>query len=319
MSTYTEQPLTPPLLDQPQNDYVRPIHPEDERVVKTLIGLGIMEGLPKANNKIILNPLCALSILTLGYFLNRLMSFMPDENIISWFTALIGPCLASLPILGLVEYIQRPHFIGLLRRTMGQSDLVKFDGYCSEGKSKGWVFVHNDQIVGTILVDSQHPGKKLVSVLGDEEGQINEDKQLLENKENKEKSNNLNLRKRKSTGTSINTTSDKGIVQIRHLAVDSPYRQSSIPLDLLIEALDQSFSVSNRNKVIIELGYFCSKEIIDALKKVGFVKSTSKQVEGSDSKLEEPESIGLMGWKGYWMILSKEVYEVNKEAIVGKK
>ncbi|WWC95770.1 hypothetical protein V866_002636 [Kwoniella sp. B9012] len=318
MSTSTEQPLTPPLPDQPQNDYVRPIHPDDERVLKTLIGLGIMEGLPKANNKIILNPLCVLSILTLGYSLNRLMSFMPDENIISWFTALIGPCLASLPILGLVEYIQRPHFIGLLRRTMGQSDLVKFDGYCSEGKSKGWVFVHNDQIVGTILVDTQNPGKKLVSVLGDEEGQINEDKQLLEN-ENKEKSNNTNLRKRKSTGTSSNTTSSNGIVQIRHLAVDSPYRQSSIPLDLLIEALDQFFLVQDQNKVIIELGYFCSKEIVDALNKVGFVKSTSKQVEGSDSKLEEPESIGLIGWKGYWMILSKEVYESKKEVIVGKK
>ncbi|KAK6908534.1 hypothetical protein L486_01814 [Kwoniella mangroviensis CBS 10435] len=319
MSTSTEQPITPSLPDQPQNDYVRPIHSEDERVVKTLIGLGIMEGLPKANNKIILNPLCVITILTLGYFLNRLMSFMPDEKIISWFTALIGPCLASLPILGLVEYIQRPHFIALLRRTMGKSDLVKFDGYCSEGKSKGWVFVHNDQIVGTILVDIQKPGKKLVSVLGDEEGQVNLDKQLLENGENKEKSTNPNLRKRKSTGVSVNTTSNNGIVQIRHLAVDSPYRQSSIPLDLLIEALDQSFNVQNQNKVIIKLGYFCSNEIINALKKVGFVKLTSQQVKGFEFKLEVPESIGLLGWKGCWMIVSKEVYEVKKEGIVVRK
>ncbi|WVW86988.1 hypothetical protein I302_109044 [Kwoniella bestiolae CBS 10118] len=336
MSTEQLQPQAPGLeLDPiPQNDYVRPLQEDDERTVKTLIGLGIMAGLPRANNKIILNPLCILLILSLGYLLNKIMAFMPDENIISWFTALIGPCLASLPILGLVEYIQRPDFISLLRRTMGGLDLVKFSSYCdtSEGSKNsggGWVFIHNDQVVGTILVDSQRAGEKLDTVLGAEEGEINDNKDLIPKEDEKEHNHKHNLRKRNIPSTSLSSAkkAQQRIIQIRHFAVDSPYNQSTIPLDLLMSALDHSFSTnpqSQDTKVIIKLQAFFNTDLLNSLKKIGFTKVVDKQIKGSNSELglglelEEPEKIGVLGWRGCWMVCGRSEYEAKKREVMQK-
>ncbi|WWC92739.1 uncharacterized protein L201_007698 [Kwoniella dendrophila CBS 6074] len=313
---------------QPQNDYVRPIQESDEKIVKMLIGQGVMEGLAGANNKFVTNPIIVFCITAVGLTLNRYMSFTPDSsNILSWFTPLIGPCLILLPVLGLAEFYHRPNFSKRLRKVIGSLDLIKLYNYYNQNNNGGWVFIHNKEIIGTILIDSLNPGKSLKSVLGNEEGEIENDKDILskENILNRKVDSDSNtrtnstIRKRNVNNDNKvkeNTTNkNKNTVEIRHFDIDSPYRQSSLSLDLLIEALNHSFNDtpnSQIDKVIIKVKPF-SQYIEKSLSQVGFTRLSNEKIKELKLEVDQPEKIGLLGWKGYWMILNKQDWLKNKE------
>ncbi|WWC65759.1 uncharacterized protein I303_108381 [Kwoniella dejecticola CBS 10117] len=343
----------------PEDDCVRPIQEKDEKMVKMLIGQGVMEGLAKANNKFITNPVVITLILFLGLGLNRLMSFNQSTNYLSYFTPIIGPCLVLLPVLGSAEYIHRPVFSAALRKIIGSEDLIRLNEYYSNRSSSsskgegndGWVFVHKHEIVGVILVDTGRAGESLDSVLGEEEGQISENRKIKDAKrlsssssnetqvksQNKIRQTSNDLRKRNTTSVPVSTDQSpsankkSNLIQIRHFDIDVPYRQAKtgVSKDLLSTALNHYFSNPPSNPssksdailgsdhdgdtILIELKPF-SKWTEEILTQFGFKRITPQRVNALD--LVQPNSTGLLGWKGCWMELRQEDWIKRKDQII---
>ncbi|WWC73760.1 uncharacterized protein I206_107732 [Kwoniella pini CBS 10737] len=317
----------------PQDDCVRPLEEKDEKIVKMLIGQGVMEGLAKANNKFITNPLIILIILILGLYLNNYMSFKVDSsNILTYITIIIGPCLILLPILGLIEFIHRPKFSSNLRKIIGSLDLIKLFEYYNnnnnnnnnqekEKENSGWVFIHKNEIIGIILIDGLQAGKELNSVLGEEEGEISNNKNLFKQIEN-DQLQNSNLRKRNNNNNnnslkskSENVKEKENLIEIRHFDIDSPYRkiETGVSNDLLIKVLENYFNKSSKvDKIIIQVKPFSNwQELI--LSEFGFKKLKLDQLERL--KLNQPKRIGLLGWKGFWMMIEKKDWLERRDQI----
>ncbi|WRT69638.1 uncharacterized protein IL334_006627 [Kwoniella shivajii] len=315
-----------------QGDHVRPLESSDEKIVKMLIGQGVMEGIAQANNKFITHPGIIILILVLGHLLNQVMSFKADSsNPLSYFTPLIGPCLITLPFLGIAEYIHRPRFTALLRKVIGGEDLIRLYQYYSTSSfdrkgNSGWVFIHKEEIVGVILIDQSNPGKSLDSVLGEEEGQIKyqsisntktetttmNNKSILDNHRNVRRRN-IDTNKSVPIASVDSDPTRKNMIQIRHLEVDSPYRQSGISLDLLLAALDQAFTSKDIEQVIIQTKPFSDDKYLN---QVGFERLSNVEIDQSD--LEEPVKIGLLGWKGHWLSLDRMKWDQNRKSILDR-
>ncbi|KAK8849612.1 hypothetical protein IAR55_004947 [Kwoniella newhampshirensis] len=335
------------------SDFVRPFDAsKDEKILKMLVGQGIMEGLARANNRFLTHPIVLISILTLGLAIDHLLSFSPPtlSNPLSFLPLLIGPCLVLLPTLGIVEYLHRPTFTSLMRKTIGSVDLISPSVYypttttsSSPSSSSGaWVFSHNEEIVGIVCVDCERGGEKLDTVLGDEEGQLAK-KGLLDDiltkkdkidDRKKIKSENGGLRKRisKSTTTSPTSTSEcsRKVAHIRHLDVDTPYRGVGVGTELLTIGLDHAFKVSSTiastpkrgkndaahgiEQVVVQTNPFSpDRERL-------FLKAGFQPIPPSEQDPLPPVGkLGVLRWRGRWLSINRVTWLSKREEIFARR
>ncbi|KIR78484.1 hypothetical protein I305_02854 [Cryptococcus gattii E566] len=293
---------------------------KDERMVKMIVGQGVMEGLARANNKIFTNPLALLFIFLVGMGINHISSFSVTSNPLSYISPLIGPCLALLPLMGIVEYIHRPQFTARMRKIIGAVDMIKPSAYYAEGKSGIWVFQHKGEVVGVVCLDAtKDAGKELGSVLGEEEGQLNEkdiDNNLISRKEDEKAKNAPDMRRRI---TRKENEPSSRIAEIRHLDVDQPYRRSGVGSELVLVALDRAFSISSDDlsspvdRVIVRTNPL-SPDSGKLFIKCGFKPIT--QIEASAAAWEKNEKIGLLGWAGECLSVDKDTWVIKRKELL---
>nr|XP_031857643.1 uncharacterized protein CI109_006973 [Kwoniella shandongensis]KAA5524715.1 hypothetical protein CI109_006973 [Kwoniella shandongensis] len=328
-------------------DIVRPFDlSKDVKILKMLVGQGVMEGLARANGRFLRHPLVIALILALGLIINHSLSFNPSrDNYLSYITPLIGPCMVLLPTIGIVEYIHRPVFTSRLRKTIGSIDLVSPSTFYTSSRSGIWVFEHKEEVVGVICLDTQsgRVGQTLESVLGDEEGQLAQqgilDKFLPKHGEGVNQTStlskstsilngNADLRRRKN---SKSRSTEGHVAQIRHLDVDTPYRGVGVGTELLLIALDSAFSLdashtkpssvstststSSVEKVIVQTNPL-SPDGGKLFVKAGFEPIPSLEVERMGLSLVE--KVGVLGWKGRWMSVDKHTWIERRELILAK-
>ncbi|WVQ79374.1 hypothetical protein IAT38_001471 [Cryptococcus sp. DSM 104549] len=316
-------------------DFVRVYNPEtDAQVVKMLVGQGVMEGLALSNRKLISHPVLLIPALLVGLAINHLLSFYPSSsNPLTYITPLIGPCLAFLPLMGIVEYLHRPGFTAALRKTIGAVDMVNPGEYygAGSGGSGLWVFQHKGEVIGTLALDTKSPGEALGSVLGAEEGQMGDKKvvdQLLKDKVLAEKQERREgLRKRvagKNTASAKDGTRPAvggKVAQIRHFDVDQPLRGSGVGSELLLTALDHAFSHSpsspsstSIDRVIVHTNPLGPNERL--FERYGFTPVSKEEVE--EGGWEVRGKVGLLGWEGRWLVVERGVWAERREVVLSK-
>ncbi|OXG17370.1 hypothetical protein C366_03458 [Cryptococcus neoformans Tu401-1] len=309
----------PPISDDA--DIVRPFdHSKDEHMVKMLVGQGVMEGLARANNKIITNPLALVIVFLLGMGINHVSSFSVNSNPLSYISPLIGPCLAFLPLMGIVEYIHRPSFTARMRKIIGAIDMIRPSTYYAEGKSGIWVFQHKGEVVGVVCLDvTKNAGKQLGSVLGEEEGQLNEkDVHRDFASSNKDENDNNTRDLRRRIAGKENKPASR-IAQIRHLDVDQPYRRSGVGSELVLVALDHAFSISSGDlsspvdRVIVRTNPL-SPDGGKLFTKCGFRPIT--QAEVGAAAWEKSEKIGLLGWAGEYLNVDRDTWVIKRRELL---
>ncbi|TYJ57886.1 hypothetical protein B9479_001496 [Cryptococcus floricola] len=294
-------------------------HSRDEHALKMLVGQGIMEGLARANNKIITSPFVLLPIIIIGLVISHYAGFAINSNPLSYIYPLVGPALALLPLLASIEYLQRPAFTARLRKTIGSLDMIKPSVYYAPAQSGVWVFEHEGSVVGAVCLDAGEQAlEKLNSVLGEEDGQVTGEKGVVGELVPKKAESNAGLRKRPTVSATKNETRPV-IARIRHLDVDQPYRKSGVGSELLLIALDHAFDVSVQSPCRIEKVYVYTNPMsVDGDKlliKCGFVPVTKGEA-GAD--WEDSEKIGLFGWKGRWMSVSRDRWLEKRTEILAK-
>lgn len=324
----------------PDADVVRAFKPQqDTRIVKMLIGQGIMEGLAYGNQKgapfplspylpkpyhyklthlrlVYTHPLVLAGWIALSSILNIYLNWIPTTE--AWYTYLspiIGLSITALPIMGIIEYIHRPSFTRNMRETIGAIDMVAIDRYYGlDEKSKVIVFEHKGEVSGVVALDGMRGGEELGTVLGAEEGELG-DEGVLKEGFGREGS----LKKRKMIGEGKGETDDV-LVQIRHLDVDGPLRASGVITELVAAALDHAFGVnplggpiSQPASQVIYLTNPLTPGGEKELKRCGFVSATNSTHWAS------PKNVGLLGWKGRWLQVDREQWTIRRAELYAKR
>ena len=276
-------------------------------------------------------------------------NLVPKADVpLSSFAPFIGFSFAAIPILILVEYFHRPIFTGLLRTTIGARDMLDLKRYylghqddhesketsgpsAARGPSGIWVFEHKSEVVGVVCLDGRNSGVGLKTVLGNEEGQVVEDQvEALEVAQDQNGKNTTSerdgLRRRLGKGTvegddvDNRATGIPGMVQIRHLDVDHPYRRHGIATDLLISALDHAFaletipeSLNDHTTVhqVMVLTNPLSPGHDRVFTKCGFKPSSTTQA----GSLAQPQPLGMMKWRGRWLGISREEWVHQRDTL----
>ena len=221
---------------------------------------------------------------------------------------------AGLPFLAWAELQNRPKFTALLRKTIGADDLISPETFYASSEASGvggiWVFQHGDEVVGSICVDaSETATKPLESVLGDEEGQINENHAPVDDSTSTTTS--TSLRQRKTTAASSPFTPT--IAQIRHLDVDFGVRNRKVGSELVATALDAAFgthpdhpTTTSINRVVI---------LTNPLSSLRFLSRLGFQTATPESGWAKPVPVGLLGKQGKWMAVNRERWEAARRAL----
>lgn len=250
----------------------------------------------------------------ISLFLNYTLNFLPDPSIpLSYVSPLMGFAISALPILGITEYLHRPSFTRLMRKTIGAPDMITIERFYSlDPKSRVIVFEHKGEVVGVIAVDGARAGRDLGSVLGSEEGEMGG---MIEQigYEKQDAGAKASLRRR-----NVKTTAEgsAGLVQIRHLVVDIPVRRAGIATELLVSALDQAFALTamegarSAERVVV-LADPLSPGGEKVFRKCGFVPVPDDQMES----WKRPEEVGLMRWRGRWLGLSRGDWVKRRETL----
>lgn len=251
---------------------------------------------------------------------------------LSYVAPLIGFALTAVPILAGTEYLHRPTFTRLLREKLGAPDLVAIDRYYSlDPRSRVMVFEHEGHISGLVAFDGARAGQGLKSVLGAEEGQLGEQEGVIEEigfeKQSPRgtQSEREGLRKRSvRSSTDAITRSNGSLVQIRHLDVDIVVRRAGVATELLVAVLDHAFGISPcpgskdilkpAEKVVL-LTNPLSPGGEKLLRKCGFVPVG----QGEAEDWVKAEKVGLFGWKGRWLGVSRSEWRAKREVLFAKK
>lgn len=283
------------------------------------------------------HPLILILWTILSLLLDYTLNWFPDPSFpLSYISPLMGFALIALPILAGTEYLHRPIFTRFLRETMGAPDMIAMERYYSlDPKSRVMVFEHKGEISGVVAVDGVRAGQSLGSVLGAEEGQLGEKEGVLEGVGFKKQGSKVErtlegkqtdgLRKRNVKSGENGTTkkSNPQLVQIRHLTVDIPVRRAGVGTELLVSALDHAFGiatlpgskgVSNPAEKVIVLTNPLSPGGEKVLRKCGFTSVAESETED----WPRAEKVGLLGWTGRWMGVSRSEWEAKREVIFAK-
>ncbi|BGP16602.1 hypothetical protein JCM10213_000483 [Rhodosporidiobolus nylandii] len=181
---------TPPAV-------VRPFEKDkDLKLVRYLVGAGIMEPSSLANSAALFQPLSLLACLALGHVLIIYTSGYPsllhnflypatpkavnaDATILQTITdsVLLIPLLVAPPIaiLAAFEWRHRNLFEDEMRRAIGEEDLRDIPGYYgAEGEKDEqkkaqrqglWVLEYDARLIGAVSLDGRKPGQALDSVV----------------------------------------------------------------------------------------------------------------------------------------------------------
>ena len=184
--------------------------------------------------------------------------------------------------------------------------------------------------MGLVAVDGARAGEGLGSVLGAEEGQMGEGEGVVEKvgiekrEARRGEPSREGLRKRdiKRSDTDSADKTKPNLVQIRHLDVDIPVRRAGVATELLVVALDHAFdiarltpgskNVSDPAEKVVVLTNPLSPGGERLLKKCAFRLVAESQAAG----WPRPEKVGLFGWKGRWLELSRTQWKVRREVLL---
>ena len=239
-----------------------------------------------------------------------------------------------------------------MRGTLGAPDLVALDKYYAPTATASvsasakqaavnplsgvWVFQHKGEVVGVVALDARRAGRELGSVLGEDEGEMGQEgvvDGLLDRSSSSGSGSTGSskgkgregLRKRTTTTPAAKgdtTTGEKGTAQLRHLVVDIPVRRHRVGLELLVHALDKAFGFTEDGRssntgiervVVLTNPFTPGGERI--LNKCGFLPLAPESVSGWAA----PPKLGLLGWQGRWMGVSRETWAEKRGGIFDRK
>ncbi|WOO81403.1 uncharacterized protein LOC62_03G004931 [Vanrija pseudolonga] len=211
-------------------DGVIRLYNKDRSILNQIIGQGFMEGMAKANNRVYLHPVTLAAVVALAAIIDYKVGYLPDPDIPgSSMAPVIGFAMVALPVLGIVEWLHRGPFTGRLRGVIGARDLVQAESYYTS-PSRFYVFEHKGEVRGELALDARHPTAVVPTVLGAEEGEVSQDKNVLRQRGKKDK---------KDEGGAA-----AGLAEIRHLDIDSPVRRKGVATELVATALDHAFGIA---------------------------------------------------------------------------
>jgi GNAT superfamily N-acetyltransferase len=256
------------------------------------------------------HPITLAVWVVLGSALDYYAGWVPSETPLSSVSLLMGFAIVALPFLVTVEYLHRPTFTRLMRKTLGAPDLVAIERYYGQEKGSGClVFDRKGEVGGVICWDGSRGGMDLGTVLGAEEGEVKEedgmaDAILTRNTPTGVGSRvrNEGLRQRKGKGKD-----SSGVVEIRHLDVDHPYRNKGIATELLYAALEETFGRDSTEMVVVQTNPMAVEGLFT---KFGFVPATDAY--------PRLETVGLLGWQGRWLQVDRQAWDSKRLTIFSK-
>ncbi|GHJ89064.1 hypothetical protein NliqN6_5466 [Naganishia liquefaciens] len=285
---------------------IRPYRESDLKEVRMMVGTSVMEGLARANKQTYFHPLILTIYIVTALALDYHLGWLPREDI--WWSPislLTGFGAAALPLLGVVEFINRDYFETLMRLRLGAADLLSILDYYGSNFS---VLEYKREIIGLIAVDYKRPGENLESVIsGVRKDDIKSGLNLgwLKNRgDSKEQaaaeplgssglssatdSKDATLRNRKSQPSVVVPSNPSGsahtssapnhlrgsTAHIRHLFVDAQYRNKGLEEELITHALRTAFDPSNPkiHRCIIATPSYASPSQIQLLRDMSFIK-----------------------------------------------
>ncbi|KAF8912711.1 hypothetical protein CPB84DRAFT_1759318 [Gymnopilus junonius] len=214
----------------------------DQKLVLFMIGKANMQALAIANNRVYTNPLTVAIWLALSSIMIQLLGWWPREQH-GWLEYLKPlPALAScaVPIMFLVDWINRPHFEDLTQEVIRHSDVLNIQTYYSKPPASGfWLLEYGNDFVGLIAVDASQPTERRPK------GENRPPKTAL----------------------------------IRHFYVEEAYRGAYIQDDLLTHAINHAFNADPKLERIEALESPLITYVRKSLRSAGFEPgSTTRQV-----------------------------------------
>lgn len=261
------------------NAQIRPYRPDDDKVVKFALGMAHTEGLAVANRRAALHPLTlsiwvALSCVMIEYF-----SWWPnpEHGFLGWLSPVPAFACWAVPILSLIDWINRPYFEDVASDTLRRPDVADIQEYYARSPSSGFfVLEYDGRIIGLIAVDASEDSQS--------------DKNSVRTGEIEKT---IQEKKRDSSMTSSTAT-------ISHIFVENPFRNADVQDDLVSFATDYAFTTSSDLKEI--------KVITSSL--LGYVQRSLRH-----SKFTTDEVVGRVGiyrWKMQAMSLKREQWEKSR-------
>ncbi|KAL1411096.1 hypothetical protein Q8F55_002046 [Vanrija albida] len=293
-----------PVPDAAPDGVIRLYSAKDRAILNQIIGQGFMESLGKANNRVYLHPLVLSAVVALAAVIDYAVGYLPRPGVPgSSLAPLIGFAMVALPLLGAVEWAHRGPFTARLRSVIGARDLVTAAQYYAS-PSRFYVFEHRGEVRGALALDAAHAGVAVPSVLGDEEGEVAEDKALLRRKGEKKEQEATRL------------------AEIRHLDIDAPVRRKGVATELVATALDHAFGVAGLHadspaakpgsiaKVVVLTSPFTPGG--DAFwQKLGFAPVPA--AESAGWRVDAP--LGLLKQSGHWLAIDAPTWARTREAL----
>ncbi|KAF9270267.1 hypothetical protein L218DRAFT_952435 [Marasmius fiardii PR-910] len=194
---------------------IRPYKTEDEKPIRFMITKARMEGLATANKKSTLHPFTLSVWFGLAALLMQYKNWWPkpEDGYLGYVYALPAFACIIVPIIALIDWVNRPHFEGLAQEILKGPDIpdmVKY--YARSPASAMWVLEFDGHAVGLIAVDAST------------------DSETAEIR---------SLTRRDAKGTSKTAI-------IRHFFVEEPYRKVDIQKDLLQHAVRHTLAPDSK-------------------------------------------------------------------------
>ncbi|KAJ9093185.1 hypothetical protein QFC21_006502 [Naganishia friedmannii] len=293
---------------------IRPYEERDLKTVRMMIGTSVMEGLARANKQTYFHPFILTFYIVLSLVLDYYSGWMPRDDI--WWSPialLTGFGAAALPLLGIVEFINRDYFETLLRLRVGAKDLLSIPEYYGDDLS---VLEFRGEVIGLIAVDYQRPGENLESVIPGvkvekikgrlnmgwltgrgQKGEKDSVEQVVKSTGSStatstaggDKRSTLKNRKSEKSAIVLDDLSAasattkanhlKGTTaHIRHLYVDAQYRDKGLEEELVQHALSKAFSTDRKPRIqraIIASPSYASSSLLSLLKQMPFIHVAS--------------------------------------------
>lgn len=249
-----------------------------------------------------------------------------------------------------LQSLHRNYFERLLRLTLGSTDLLRVTDYYDESPSQLWVCTHHGDVIGCIALDATATATSALSsvikgetgekgwrevikgaVAGEKKKKDDDDTQVNEvvadaldvehDVKSVERETTTALRKRNvkaqvAVAGVTPSPSPSGIARIRHLHVDSPYRNVQIGGDLVDVALEHAFIASSHiDRVIVYRPPYASPYATQMFAKRGFVpcnEQESRAWSPTPKGVNESSLVLGLGGKGQWMEVTRKRFEARK-------
>jgi len=201
---------------------IRPFKLSDDKQVRFVIGKATLGCLAVANRQSYLHPFTVSLWIALSCIMIQLMHWWPDfeeYGYLSYMRPIPAFGSTAVPIMFLIDWLNRPFFERLAQETLHRLDLVDIQSYYTRSPFSGlWILEIGEVFVGLIALDASLDAES-------------SDLVTAERKTNYKK------------GTSH-------IATIRHFYVEEQFRGIGIQKELLEHAMRQAFSSNSTIRTI---------------------------------------------------------------------